>query len=284
MTYQQTESSTEGGDPIELYEFLGSGSVTAFRFTSAEQDIDFDSGSGVETFFAIPIKRSKIIAQSDGQPPFVSVTLPTDTTLAQRYVFQIPPRDLELTIFRLHQTDNFSITFWKGAVFSWSVKGRLVSLHIPNKLKGRILERLPKIRYQTLCNNVLYDNVCKVPRASNPFPIPHQIPASTLNSISGDGRTLVVSTVGTWPDGHGDGGEIIHDDTGESRLILTQVGTTLTILHPFSVDVDTTELMTLQAGCDHSLDHCSNKFGNFANFNGMAFLIPQALNPTQTGD
>lgn len=284
MTYEQTESSIEDGDPIELYEFLGSGSVPAFRYTSADEDVTFDAGGGPELYTAIPIKRSDIKTRGDGQPPELVVTFPTDTTLAQRYVFQIPPRGLELNIYRLHQTDNFSIRFWNGKIFSWAVKARLVNMRIPNDLLGRIREEIPKIRYQTQCNNVLYDDVCGVTRTGNPFGIPHQIAPTTLNTISGDGRVLTVSTVGTWPDNHGDAGEIIHDDTGESRLILTQVGTTITILHPFSADVDTTETMTLQAGCDHSLDHCSNKFGNFDNFNGMPFLIPQALNPTQTGE
>lgn len=284
MTYEQTESSTEGGDPVELYEFLGSGSVPAFRYTSAEQDVTFDAGGGPELYEAIPIKRTDIKARGDGQPPELTITFPTDTTLSQRYVFQIPPRGLELNIYRLHQTDNFAIRFWNGKIFSWAVKDRLVNMRVPNNLLGRIREEIPKIRYQTQCNNVLYDAVCSVLRDGSSGPIPHKIAPTALNIISGDGRTLTVSTVGTWPNNHGDAGEIIHDDTGESRLILTQVGTTITILHPFSVDVDTTDIMTLQTGCDHSLDHCVNKFGAQRNFNGMPFLIPQALNPTQTGE
>lgn len=284
MTYEQTDSSIEDGDPVELYEFLGSGSVSAFRYTSAEQDITFDAGGGPELYEAIPIKRSKISARGDGQPPEITVTFPTDTTMAQRHVFQIPPRGLELNVYRLHQTDDFFIKFWNGKIFSWVVKDRLVAMQVPNALLGRIQEEVPKIRYQTQCNNVLYDDVCSVLRDGSSGGIPHQITPTTLNTISGDGRTLTVSTIGTWPDNHGDAGEIIHNDTGESRLILTQVGTTITILFPFSIDVDTTEAMTLQAGCDHSLDHCVNKFSNFANFNGMPFLIPQALNPTQTGE
>jgi uncharacterized phage protein (TIGR02218 family) len=282
MTYAQDEASIEDGDPIELYEFAGSGLVAAFRYTSAEEDVVFDPGGGPETFFAIPIKRSEVSTRSEADAPELSVTVPMDIALAQRYVFQIAPRQLSLTIYRVHQTSGDNSIFWSGKVLGWSVKERLISLRVPNELLGRVNEEIPKFHYQQLCNNVLYDGVCLVARAS------HQVLA-TLGPLVGDQKTLTVtpippSTMGGNPNGWAVGGEIIHDLTGESRMIMTQIGNTLTILWPFSVDVNAGDNMTIQAGCDHTIAACVNKFTNEDNFTGMPFIISQALNPTQGGE
>lgn len=278
MTYAQDEASLEDGDPVELYEFIGTSQT--FFYTSAEEDVDFDSGSGVNTYFAIPIKRSEISAKGEDSRE-ISVTLPIDTQLAERFVFQIAPSTLELRLFRLHRTSGFSSPFWSGPIMGWSVKERLIALRVVDPVLARINDEVPKLKYQQLCNHVLYDGICSIPPAL--FQASGLI---ALGGISGDGRTinLTPGTMAPNPDGWANGGLLTHQTTGESRMILTHVGDTLTILWPFSTNVNVGDNMIVNAGCDHTIATCVNKFNNADNFTGMPFLISQALNPTQGGE
>ncbi len=287
MSYESDEASVEDGAPIELYEFLGSDlAVNTFRYTSADADVTFDPGGvgGSRLFTAIPIKRTGVELSQQGTDPTVTVTLPADSDLAARYVFQVAPPTLYLTIYRCHigvGTEEVVIE-WEGDVISWFAEENLTSFVIPNELVARVNETVPRVKYQPYCNNVLYDTICAVSKTGD------NIHATTISSFSADGRTVNVASMGSNPSAWADGGEIIHDATGEARMILAQAGTALTIMYPFSVNVDTSEAVTLAVGCDHSLNDCVNKFeqpdGNQDNFTGMPFIITQALNPTQSGE
>lgn len=276
MTYQQDEASLQDGDPIELYEFVGN--AQTFYLTSAEEDVDFNSGAGLNTYFAVPIKRSPIMAKGEDSRE-LSVTVPVDLELAERFVFQIAPSVLTLRIFRLHQTSGFSTPFWNGPIMAWSIKERLIAFRVLDRVLSRINEEVPKFKYQQLCNNVLYDGRCAVVAASFEE-------SGILSTFSGDGKTvtLAAGTMAPNPDGWANGGLLTHQATGEARMIITHVGDVMTIMFPFSVNVNVLDTMVVNAGCDHSLATCIDKFANVDHFTGMPFVLSQALNPTQGGD
>lgn len=286
MTYVADESSVESGAPIELYEFIGSDpAVNTFRYTSADEDVTFDpgDGGGSRTFTALTIKRSGVELNPDGEDPSITVTVPTDSALASRYAFAVAPPDLYMTLFRCHigVGSEEVITAWEGDVLSWKVDGHFASFVVPNELVARNEEVVPRIKYQRYCNNALYDDVCGETKTGS------NVQAATVSSFP-DEKTVVVSTVGGHSDGHWAGGEVTHDATGESRMIMTQVGTSLTIMYPFSTNVDTTEDVTLALGCDHSLNDCAQKFsqprGNQDNFTGFPFIVSQQTNSRQDGN
>ena len=285
MTYRTDEESVESGAPIELYEFLGPDlAANTFRYTSADADVTFDPGGvgGARTFLAIPIKRTGVELAQEGSDPTVTVTVPADCTLAQKYVFQVAPPSLYLTIYRCHigvGTEEVVIS-WQGDVISWYAEENLASFVVPNELVARVNQKVPRIKYQTYCNNVLYDGICGIPRSGDNI---YAAIISVLNDT-----VVTVGTMGTHPTGWADGGEIVHDATGEARMIINQFGDDLTILYPFSANVGASDAVTIAVGCDHSLNDCVNKFnqpdGNQDNFNGFHFLVSQTLNPTQSGD
>ena len=282
MTYVSDEASVESGAPIELYEFIGSDpAVNTFRYTSADADVTFDpgDGGGSRTFTALPMKRTGVIMSADGKDPSISVTVPADCLLSQRYIFQIAPPDLYMTLFRCHigvGTEEV-IVAWEGNVLSWGVKENLAQFVVPNELASRIEERIPRVKYQRYCNNSLYDSVCGVPKSGD------NIQAATVDSFPSE-KQVTVSTVGGQPNGFWDGGEVRHDATGEARMILVQFSTTLTLLYPFSANVDLTEGVTLARGCDHSLAGClgfNTPRGNADNFTGFAFITTQETDSEQ---
>lgn len=284
MTYAQDEASVESGAPIELYEFIGSDpAANTFRYTSADADVTFDpDGGGARTFTALSMKRSGVELNPSGEDPTITVTVPADCGLSQRYVFQIAPPDLNLTLFRCHigVGSEEVVVGWEGDVLSWSAEGHLASFIVPNGLVARSEEVIPRIKYQRYCNNALYDSVCGETKTGD------NILQTSVNSFP-DELTVRVNSVGGHPNGHWGGGEVRHDATGESRMIISQVGKNLTVLYPFSVNVDVNDSMTLALGCDHSLNDCKEKFsqpwGNVDNFTGFSFIASQKTNTKQDG-
>lgn len=275
MTYATEEASEDSGGPIELYKFVGTSNT--YRYTSAENDVVFDDGGGDETYTAVPIQRTDPVIKPDGGAPELSVSMSVNQGLVHAYVFQIAPPDLYLTVYRKHEGSAFNIVLWEGEVMTWSVDGDIATCVVPNELTARVQEELPRARYQPYCNNVLYDAICTVPRAGNDQ-------ATTITSFSGDGRTVNVASMGARPNDWAHGGELTHDATGESRMVINHTGNALEILYPFSVDVEVSDAVTVYQGCDHTLNDCVNTFNNQDNFNGMPFIISQALNPTQDGE
>lgn len=282
MTYAQDEASIEDGDPVEVFEFVGNS--TTYRYTSAEENVSFDSGAGTETFTSIPLRRSMVASDAIGGGPDMLVEVPVDTTLATEEVFQLGFRGLELTVWRVHRTTGFSSGIWKGIVTSWNVKDRMISLKIPNKYVERMQEEIPRLQYQSYCNNVLFDGLCQLGRYN--FTEPSFLDAGS--GISADGKTLTVTTLGLTfkyeSDGWGTGGEIVHDATGARRMIIRHNNLTLLILRPFNSGVSNGDAVTVYAGCNHSLDHCVNKFLNPDNFNGMPFILSQSTVTTGGGN
>ncbi len=277
MTYATEEASEDSGSPIELYKFVGTS--TTFRYTSSGSDETFDDGGGPEVYTAIPIRRTGVTVDPDGGSPQLTVTMSVVQDLAARYVFQIAPPDLYLTVHRKHAGSSFSVIQWEGDVMTWSVDGGEVSFVIPNSLVSRVQEDLPRARYQPYCNNVLFDDICTLTRTGHEQ-------ATTISSISGDGRTINLASIGAFPNDWAHGGELTHSTTGESRMIVNQTGAVVTILWPFSSDVAVSDNVVAYAGCDHTLSDCKTRFltSNVDNFNGMPFILSQALNPTQNGE
>lgn len=279
MTYAQDEASVDSGEPVELYEFVGTSNT--YRFTSSEADVTFDPGGGSQTFSAIGIHRTDLEVSEDGTAPEITVKIPVDQAIVTEYVFGVAPPDLYATIYRIHPTTGTIATVWEGEVHAWSVEEHLASFRIPSDLVSRFEETLPVAKYKVNCNNVLYDFLCDVPsgHADN-----FESTAIQAGGISDNGLEITVGSMGIRPTGWANGGVLIHDTTGERRTIMDHTGLVLTILWPFSAAVAPTDAVTINRGCDKSLDDCVNKFANWDNFNGMPFVLSQALNPTQNGE
>lgn len=279
MTYAADEASRESSNPIELYRFVGP--LATYRRVSGNKDVDFDNGvDGVQTFLSAPMSRSNLVIAPDGNAPEMTVIIPTSDVISLAYVFQVAPPELVCTIYRQHVSTGDFETYWEGPVTGFSVVEYEVTMRIPHPLKQLMEDKLPNIYYQPYCNNVLFDTVCSLADTDHT-----ETPA--ILSISGDGKTITFKpATGLVTNGRANGwanaGEIVSVN-GERRMIITQEGDVCTILWPFSSDVAVDDVMTVHAGCDHSLETCVDKFENVENHNGMPFILTQELNPTQGG-
>ena len=251
MAYLDDDQSVHDGQPIELYKFEGPSASLSFYYTSYHDNVLYLG----DTYVAVPLARNSIRVSAVDRQPEMVVQLPRNLDIVQEYAFSVAPRNLELTVFRMHTITGDAITYWSGSVSGFSVSGDVAKLRSASKLGDALDTEIPAVYYQSLCNHRLYDTRCGVVEASFTT-------ATTVSSVSG--TTVVVGAVG--PNTH-KAGEIVRASDGERRTIVAQSGTTLTITHPFR-ELNVSDSVDLKAGCDHSVSTCKTTFSNVINFGG----------------
>jgi hypothetical protein len=189
----------------------------------------------------------------------------------QDYAFTTSPPKLKLTIYR--QEPGGTIVYWTGPVNNMSVDedGR-AAVRCPSFLGAALVGNIPDVHYQTPCNHTLYDGRCGVDYAANSN-------VTAVTAISADGKTITVGSIAAL-DGKLIGGELALG-TGERRMIVSQVGTAITVNFPFA-RITVGGAATVAAGCDYAYSgDCKNKFDNQLRFGGFMFIPP--INPFADG-
>jgi len=273
MAYSTYEESQEGSAPIELYTFtIG---AVIYRWTSAEDDITESS----DTFTAIPISRSTIKGGGpDTRKEHLIVTVSGDNAVASQFIDSVPGVTALLTIERIQRSDGASyevVTIFNGKIASvaFQKSGREAKIKIAPLVTAQS-KPIPNHTYQSLCNHVLYDDICQVDDTSATFRL------SGAEVTAESGNTITVTGADANGDGYYTGGWVESAGSSDRRLILDQTGTVLTILLPFA----STQLgsdVTVFAGCDHAISTCKSKFDNVINFGGFAWV--PSKNVFQTG-
>lgn len=259
MTYFEDEASQQSRSPVELYAFFGPG--VEYRYTTAKnQQVSYG-----ETYDPIPGLRSDDQSVSDGSADSMSITIPITTQVVQDYALSIPPDGLYVYVYRWHPDTNSRAILWKGNVTNFALQQEVAVLRVPLPLPERMDSKLPKHRQQALCNNTLYDQLCKVPS------ILHK-EDTTIATFVNLGETLMtVTSMGGRPQGWATGGYILHVPTGQTRMLVSNVTEAIGLVWPFS-GAQIGDAVTVYAGCDHSLQTCRAKFDNKDNFFGMKYL------------
>ena len=257
MAFDDDEDA--GGDPVHLYALTGTGSL-AWYLTSDNVSHTY----GGHTYDPIQVAASDLVSVSTLDPEALVVRIPGTHEVCLRYGFGSPPQNLSLTVYR-KQTGGDVRQIWSGTVPNVAAEGDWCELRCPSILGDRLEVEAPGWRHQSQCNNVLYDDICRVPKTGA------NVASTTVASITGDGSTIVVASVGAAADQWFRGGSVIRTADGESRLIVDQVGTTLRLHAPFYV-ISVSNAVTLEAGCDRAAGTCRDKFANIANFTGAPFV------------
>lgn len=259
MSYDSDESSVATGEPQEGYEFIGS--ATTWRYASGLASVTIDGNAYAPL---AGLRRGSISLGTTRDTPTLMVDLPITAQVVQHYAFSTPPRSLRLKVYRQQTNSAEWIVAWDGEVRGISVKGNMATVSVPSALGERLSTTLPTLTVRRHCLHFLYDARCRVARAS--FDL-----ATTVASVSADGRTVVVAGVGGNPDDWFRAGEIVRDADSERRSIIGQTGTTLLISAPFRT-LANPDAVTLYAGCDHTAATCESKFANLNNFSGCPSL------------
>lgn len=263
--------------PAELYRFdFG---TDTYRFTSAEGNITFQSA----TWTAIPIKRSTpTLNPRERRSTKLQIEAPASRLPFSQFVGIQPALRLECQILRI-QLDERAVgnqspawpspvppaapftTFllFEGYVSSIAFKNQIAMMEL-NPFNEQFTREIPRLKYQGLCNHILYDNNCTVDPTSfqQSGLVAGQVGNTyTINGFSGNAFT---------------GGYIRNFAEDDFRTVLSQSGDQFTVLLPFSQSIVGSNVTVFQ-GCDHSVQTCRDKFSNVVNYGGFP-LIP-SVNP-----
>ena len=269
--YDIKEESRQDSAPVELYEFKGT--YRNYYMTSDYIPHNFNSAVFIPT---AGLERSSLkVGTHEDDTVDITVNLPITEQIVKDYGFQTTPPSLILTVYRLQRDALNWVAYWKGAVASIVVNDEFATMRIPSKFSSMLSGNIPNVYIQPPCNNVLFDELCKVSRAANSI----DTSIATLN-----GRELSIPSLGGFPDGWFVGGEIVIPTRNERRMIVEQTGTLLKVNYEFAkISVGTPVQVT--AGCDHSYEGVNGcpKFSNQPNFGGCPFVPGESNNVFQTG-
>lgn len=253
-SFADDEISQASSVPADGYEFVGS--ATTWRYTSGVTPITIDGN--VYTPLA-GLRRSLVKVGGMQDTPELTVTLPIAATVVQHYVFATPPRSLTFNLYRYQATSGGFEQQWTGEVVGINPSGEMATMTIPSAFGSRLSTNVPSGTLRKTCAHFLFDDRCRVSAAAFDF-------GTTVSTV--DDRTIVVASVDGHIDDYYRAGKIVRDSDGESRAIISQIGTTLLIASPFRTLAGTNPV-TLYAGCDHTHTTCESKFSNLANFGGF---------------
>ena len=270
-TYAQLESSRFDGAPVELYEFVGT--YRSYYMTS-DQIAHVHQGSIYEPVSGLS-RGSLNLANYDDDDTGLEVTIPTSAQIVKDYSLQVTPPSLNLTIYRFHRDASDWVVYSTGAVASIVTDAENSVFKIPSVFGSIMSGNIPSVFVQPPCNNVLFDDFCKVIRGDNSV-------TTTVTSVNG--RSISIASTGGFPEGWFVGGEISVMSRNERRMISAQASATMTVNYEFSLLAVGT-LVQVTAGCDHSYSGAGGcpKFSNQKNFGGLPFVPGESNNVFVSG-
>ena len=250
MTFKIEETSIESGQLIELYEFI-MGAET-LRYTSSEDIVTFNS----QQWLPRQISRNNPKQSVDERRQQLEVPLPTEDTVASRFIGIVPGQLMTLTITRVHRGDlTEGNVIWKGRVTGAIYRKSGAETTLQGLTTEAAFSRpIPRFKYQGLCNHVLYDTGCTVPSANNKHT--GNVSVVSGNTITVDG--LFAAEGAQWARG----GFINFGGGTDFRLVLNQPDDICTLLLPFNNTDLVGQSVDVFAGCDHTTTDCINKFNN----------------------
>lgn len=263
-----TFAQLEGGRysrPADIYRFDYGAEV--FRFTSANETIVFNGA----TYVPLEIKRS---APTMNPRERKNTTVDLESLASARpfndFLGIQPAQKLTCIITRLQLDEGTDASptpapipttgfiIFDGYVTSVAFEGRTCKIHM-NPFNEQFSREVPRYKYQSLCNHVLYDGFCQLDK--NTYKQAGLVNGESGNTISVNG---FIGTAFV-------GGYVQNEAGNDYRMIIDHSGDTFTLLLPFRSILG--ETVTAFQGCDHSVQTCKTKFSNVVNFGGFP-LVP----------
>jgi uncharacterized phage protein (TIGR02218 family) len=263
-TFLEDEQSVEGSRPREGIELItGTGPIpTVYRIATGTRDITIDGN----LYRASPAQRGEVTITAAANGTDLEIVLPLSHAVPQRYMqLGVPPRTIQVTVWRHQLTSGEDEVIWRGHVTSLAIEYPRARLLVPAVFTRILRRQVPTSTVGRLCPHVLYDKQCRV--VKDDFKL-----ETTVTYVNG--RTI--RCVEPYPDAFATYGEMKHVATGESVTIMNQTTTgvdgverTLQLPIPGLAVGDAIEIY---AGCAHSLAACRTKFDNVLNFGGFPFI------------
>ena len=256
MTYADFEGSIDDGEIIELYRFVTTSAD--YRYTSYARSLTF----GADLYLTTQIKRSSFENKSSSNLKPVEIEMSISNAFIQEQAFDIPDKDIDCEVYRVHTPTGTPQLVWKGRVGTITVSDRIAKVRIPSAFQSALDQPVPSVFFQTQCNHRLYDSRCAL--AATSFRV-----ITTPNTVSLN--VVTVDSTDSQPNGTFKAGEIVRVLDGERRLITDQIGNVLTLNYPFKT-LGVGDSVEIYYGCDRSDVTCRDKFSNIINFGGFNII------------
>ena len=265
MTFDADSASVQDARPAELYTIVTP--TTTYYLTSYTQDVVF----GGHTYTAGAIGRDTAPIGKVGQGRDLTIMCSLDHALAQDLlVGGLPWSDVTVTLVVLMQRSLTTRQLWLGHVADIATDGLKCKLRVPELVDDYVSNiRLPVLSTQRLCPHALYDAGCTLNQ--NAFAV-----TTSVSSISVDGLTIGVGSVGGHADQYYQYGKMLRSADGEARSIVSHTGTNIVIDVAYRT-LTVGDTIGIYAGCDHTITTCTSKFSNRPNYGGMPHLPLQNL-------
>ena len=254
-------------EALELYTF--SVGTVSFHYTSADQDIDV---LGMVFSSLYSLSRSSVAQSSEVLKSNLDVTMGRDCPVADLFRAQPPTAAVTVKLYVLEAANPTALpaVFWMGRVIQAVWQEDTCVLTADPSYSA--LQRMGLRRcWQVSCPHALYGTNCGVSKVA------FRVTGGLITTTGG--VNLTVAEAASKPDGYFSGGYVEYLNVLgilDRRMITTHVGAVVTIDRPFApLPVGT--VLNLYPGCAHTMDDCSNKFGNLVRYGGTPY-IPH-LNP-----
>lgn len=264
MSYDDNEKSQYQGKPVECY--LWTQGPDSWAQTSADREITLPLG----TFIPETLSRSRPELSEEAQAETLEVTVPRTHPIAGFFIAELPSEPISFVLYRAHRGDEANYaSFFSGMVLNCRFEGsQAVLLH--GSLKSLLQKGFPPLRFQTPCNQVLYQ--C----GANPTTSVDTVSVTTVS-----GSTVVSNDFAARADQWFRGGRLVAP-SGETRYIVDHVGDTVKLIGPLP-GLQSLDVCQAFWGCDHLETTCESKFNNLVNHMGFARIPGKDPHQTRIG-
>lgn len=270
MAYLTYELSSSDGFATELYKIYSDGFDTPYYYTSADEDITYNS----QLYKANLVKRSQPELSRESNSEAITINLPRTDPLVLRWLSFVPPRTVWVTIYRYHRSETGApevVIFWQGKIrgITWSInEASLQCAPIDTAFSRNGLRKT----YSTTCQHFLYDpRTCGVPIGD--FSKNCVVTAINHNVITSPGFTTTSDNTTVAPLGWWTNGFMQNTTTGELRFCVNHLsgGVDVEVLVAFE-SLNVGDTVFIAAGCDRKFQTCKLKFNNIVSNGSFPFL------------
>lgn len=254
--YTNLESSSQDGEPVELYLFNKS-NTEYWSYTSTDQIVSYLG----RDYSPIAIKRGNISLNTNTLKTKLDITVPLTNPFGRLWIAQPIEGIISITIYRYHK-NSYEI-YWTG--FVRVIKIKPDTIQIICSLKTTSLKRFGLMRkYQRNCGLPLYSTRCTISEDDANFYVD-----GTVNSVNG--TTVDATILSTKTDGWFLGGKFKTNDDEVLQKIVYHSGTEIKIARSVA-SLKAGDTFRAWAGCDHLKATCKDKFSNKLNYGGFPYL------------
>lgn len=238
---------------------------TIWRYTSGNISVNYDSND----YDPLPISRAAYETRHELAKNGMDITIPITNELSQLLLTEFAEFELTLLISQLTSDyPDFSTNvgyrdLWQGRLTAIRPSGNRMKLAFETYFTSMRRQGC-RARYSKNCRHVLYSDMgCKVD------PLDYELEID-LTGMSDDREELYTDDIGTAEEGYYIGG-ILLAPGGTRAHIIGQSGTSLIIQRPLD-ELTGTDTVKIYPGCNHSPDHCNDRFDNILNYGGYPYI------------